>query len=157
MTLGQMSEIGFMLLLPWLLLRLGVKRILLLGMAAWSLRYVLFAQGDVGSAAWMLYLGILLHGICYDFFFVTGQIYVDQRATPEIRASAQGFLAFVTQGAGLFVGAWLSGAVVEAHAAAGGHDWRSIWLVPAAIAAGILVLFGLLFRERGARREGVVS
>ena len=152
MTLGQMSEIGFMLLLPWLLLRLGVKRILLVGMAAWSLRYLLFAYGDVGSAVWMLYGGILLHGICYDFFFVTGQIYVDQRATPEIRASAQGLLAFVTQGAGLFVGAWLSGAVVQSHAVAAGHDWRSIWLVPATIAAGILVLFGLLFRER-TRRE----
>lgn len=157
MTLGQMSEIGFMLLLPWLLLRLGVKRILLVGMAAWSLRYLLFAYGNVGSAVWMLYSGILLHGICYDFFFVTGQIYVDQRATPDIRASAQGLLAFVTQGAGLFVGAWLSGAVVEAHAAAGEHDWRSIWLVPATIAAGILVLFGLLFRERSARRKEVTS
>ena len=157
MTLGQMSEIGFMLLLPWLLLRLGVKRILLVGMAAWSVRYLLFAYGNVGSAVWMLYGGILLHGICYDFFFVTGQIYVDQRATPDIRASAQGLLAFVTQGAGLFVGAWLSGSVVETHAVAAGHDWRSIWLVPATIAAGILVLFGLLFRERSASRKEVTS
>ena len=151
MTLGQVSEIGFMLLLPGLLLRLGVKRILLLGMAAWSLRYLLFAGGDVGSHVWMLYAGILLHGICYDFFFVTGQIYVDQRVTPEIRASAQGFLAFITQGAGLFVGAWLSGAVVDAYAIAGGHDWQSIWYVPAAIAAVILVLFGALFRDRTPR------
>jgi nucleoside transporter len=155
MTLGQVSEIGFMLLLPWLLLRLGVKRILLVGMAAWSLRYLLFAGGDVGSQVWMLYAGIVLHGICYDFFFVTGQIYVDQRATPAIRASAQGFLAFITQGAGLFVGAWLSGAVVDAYAAAGGHAWRSIWLVPAAIAAVILVLFALLFGERTKRKEAI--
>ena len=155
MTLGQVSEIGFMLLLPWLLLRLGVKRILLVGMAAWSLRYLLFAGGDVGSQVWMLYAGILLHGICYDFFFVTGQIYVDQRATPGIRASAQGLLAFITQGAGLFVGAWLSGAVVDSYAAAGGHAWRSIWLVPATISAAILVLFALLFRERTTRKEAI--
>ena len=157
MTLGQMSEIGFMLLLPWLLLRLGVKRILLLGMAAWSLRYLLFAEGNVGSQVWMLYAGILLHGICYDFFFVTGQIYVDQRATPEIRASAQGFLAFITQGAGLFAGAWLSGAVVDAYAVAGGHAWRAIWIVPAAIAAAILVLFGVLFRDRPIHSEEEVT
>ena len=155
MTLGQMSEIGFMLLLPWLLLRLGVKRILLVGMLAWSLRYLLFAGGDAGSRVWMLYAGILLHGICYDFFFVTGQIYVDQRATAQIRASAQGFLAFITQGAGLFVGAWLSGAVVESYRVAGGHAWPAIWIVPAAIAAGILILFGLLFRERAAQRREV--
>ena len=154
MTLGQMSEIVFMLLLPGLLLRIGVKRILLLGMAAWSLRYLLFAGGDVGSNVWMIYAGILLHGICYDFFFVTGQIYVDQRARPEIRASAQGFLSFITAGAGLFVGAWLSGAVVEANVVEGGYVWPSIWIVPAVIAAAILVVFGLLFRDRGPRGKG---
>jgi nucleoside transporter len=154
MTLGQMSEIVFMLLLSGLLLRLGVKRILLLGMAAWSLRYLLFAGGDVGSNVWMIYAGILLHGICYDFFFVTGQIYVDQRARPEIRASAQGFLSFITAGAGLFVGAWLSGAVVEANVVEVGHAWPSIWIVPAVIAAAILVLFGLLFRDRQTRGKG---
>ena len=153
MTLGQMSEIVFMLLLPGLLLRLGVKRILLLGMAAWSVRYLLFAGGDVGSNVWMLYAGILLHGICYDFFFVTGQIYVDQRARPEIRASAQGFLSFITAGAGLFVGAWLSGAVVEANVVGGGHAWPTIWIVPAVIAAAILVLFGMLFRVRLGREN----
>jgi MFS family permease len=153
MTLGQMSEIVFMLLLSGLLLRLGVKRILLLGMAAWSLRYLLFAGGDVGSNVWMIYAGILLHGICYDFFFVTGQIYVDQRARPEIRASAQGFLSFITAGAGLFVGAWLSGAVVEANVVEVGHAWPSIWIVPAVIAAAILVLFGLLFRDRQVREK----
>jgi nucleoside transporter len=148
MTLGQMSEIGFMLLLPWFLARFGVKRILLIGMAAWSLRYFLFAQGDVGSLAWMLYVGILLHGICYDFFFVTGQIYVDQRAKREIRAAAQGFLAFITHGLGLFTGSWLSGTIVEMYAIEGGHDWPSIWIIPAVMSAVILVGFALLFRER---------
>jgi nucleoside transporter len=148
MTLGQMSEIGFMLLLPWFLARFGVKRILLIGMAAWSLRYFLFAQGDVGSLVWMLYVGILLHGICYDFFFVTGQIYVDQGAKREIRAAAQGFLAFITHGLGLFTGSWLSGTIVEMYAIEGGHDWPSIWIIPAVMSAVILVGFALLFRER---------
>lgn len=146
MTLGQASEIGFMILLPWFLTRLGVKKILLIGMAAWTLRYVLFAGGNPGSLVWLLYLGILLHGICYDFFFVTGQIYVDQRATVDIRASAQGFLAFITQGAGLFIGAWLSGRVVQSYTITGGHEWTRIWIIPAAIAGVILILFALLFR-----------
>ena len=153
MTLGQMSEIGFMLVMPVLLVRLGVKRMLLIGMAAWSLRYVLFAYGDAGPSIWMLYGGILLHGICYDFFFVTGQIYVDQRADVRIRAAAQGLIAFVTLGVGMFIGAWASGQVVAAYALdAGGHDWTRIWLVPAAGAAGVLLLFALFFRpeERAA-------
>jgi nucleoside transporter len=150
MTLGQMSEVGFMVLMPWFLPRLGVRRILLVGMAAWALRYLLFAYGDVGSLGWMLYLGILLHGVCYDFFFVTGQIYVDQQASLKIRAAAQGFIAFVTLGVGLFIGGIVSGNVVEAFATGGGgpavHDWRSIWLVPAAGAGVILVVFAALFR-----------
>ncbi len=96
---------------------------------------------------WMLYLGILLHGICYDFFFVTGQIYTDEQAGPRIRAAAQGFLAFLTQGVGYLIGAYVSGAVVKAHTlAAGGHDWRGIWLVPAAMAVVVLAVFAVLFR-----------
>lgn len=150
MTLGQFFEIGFMLLLPLALVRLGVKRILLLGMAAWALRYVLFAYGNAGSLVWMLYIGIILHGVCYDFFFVTGQIYVDQQASVSVRAAAQGLLAFITQGVGLFIGSLVSGPVVDAfRTAGGGHDWRAIWLVPAAGAAVILVLFAMLFRPRG--------
>jgi nucleoside transporter len=155
-TLGQVSEILFMVLMPWFLLRLGVKRILLIGMLAWSARYVLFAFGDVGAGMWMLYAGILLHGICYDFFFVTGQIYVDQRADVRIRAAAQGFLAFVTLGVGLFIGAIVSGRVVEAFTTGTGdavaHDWNTIWLIPAGMAAVVLVLFAALFRERGGAR-----
>jgi nucleoside transporter len=151
MTLGQMSEFGFMLLLPWALLRMGVKRIMLVGMAAWTLRYLMFALGNTGSMVWMLYLGILLHGVCYDFFFVTGQIYVDQAASVRIRAAAQGLLAFVTLGVGLYIGSWASGRVVDAYATVGAngvatHDWRSIWMVPAVGAAIILVVFAILFR-----------
>jgi nucleoside transporter len=151
MTLGQVSEIGFMLLLPWFLLRFGSKRVLLVGMAAWSLRYLLFAQGNAGGLAWMLYLGILLHGVCYDFFFVAGQIYVNQRANERIRAAAQGLLTFVTLGMGLFIGAGISGRVVDANRVVGPagvvpHEWGSVWMVPAGLAAGILLLFASLFR-----------
>ncbi len=149
MTMGQMSEIGFMLLMPWFLARLGVKLTMLIGMAAWTVRYVLFAQGNASDLSWMLYGGILLHGICYDFFFVTGQIYVDQRADPSIRGAAQGFIAFVTLGAGMFIGAWASGRVVEAYTlAGGGHDWQTIWLIPAAAAAVVAVLFLVFFRPK---------
>jgi nucleoside transporter len=155
MTLGQMSEIGFMLVMPLFFARLGVKWMLLIGMAAWSARYFLFAFGDTGGMAWMLYLGILLHGICYDFFFVTGQIYVDRRAGVRIRAAAQGFLAFVTLGVGYFIGAIVSGRVVEAYTLEGAvvtHAWRSIWVVPAVGAAVVMVLFALFFRERVTHR-----
>jgi nucleoside transporter len=153
MTLGQMSEIGFMVLLPWFLFRLGVKRILLIGMAAWAARYALFAHGDAHDMIWMLYLGILLHGVCYDFFFVTGQIYTDEQAGPRIRAAAQGFLAFLTQGVGYLIGAYVSGAVVKSYTIpAGGHDWRHIWLVPAAMAVVVLGVFAILFRPM-VRRE----
>jgi nucleoside transporter len=146
MTLGQASEIGFMLLLPFFLAKLGTRAILLIGMAAWAARYLLFANGNVSSGMWMLYAGILLHGICYDFFFVTGQIYVDQRASGKIRSAAQGFITLVTQGVGYVVGSQVSGAVVDAYALpGGGHDWHAIWLVPAIGAAAILVVFGLLF------------
>ena len=158
MTFGQMSEIGFMLLMPWFFVRLGVKWMLLIGMAAWAVRYVFFAYGDAGSMIWMLYAGIILHGICYDFFFVTGQIYVDQRADIRIRAAAQGFIAFITLGVGQFVGSWLAGAVVQANTLATGaggaatHDWPSIWLIPAAGSVGVLLLFALLFKPGESRR-----
>jgi len=148
-TFGQMSEIGFMLVMPWFFVRFGVKNMLLFGMASWVARYILFAYGNAGEMVWMLYVGILLHGICYDFFFVTGQIYVDKKAPVQIRAAAQGFIAFVTLGVGMFIGSYLSGVFVDLYTLPGGaHDWRTIWLIPAAMAFGVLVLFAIFFNYR---------
>jgi nucleoside transporter len=158
MTLGQMSEIFFMLVMPWFFRRLGVKWMLLVGMAAWTARYAFFAFGTHADLVWMLYAGILLHGICYDFFFVTGQIYVDRKAPPDLRAAAQGFIAFVTLGVGMFIGSWVSGRVVDAYRiGSGGHDWHRIWLVPSAGAAIVLVLFALFFRSAETDRETEVA
>src|SRR5712691_331338 len=158
MTLGQMSEIFFMVVMPWFFRRLGVKWMLIAGMAAWMARYTFFAYGNNADLVWMLYAGILLHGICYDFFFVTGQIYVDRRAPGDLRAAAQGFIAFVTLGVGMFIGSWASGRVVDAfRIGATGHDWHRIWLVPAAGAAVVLVLFALFFRSTASEREVSVA
>src|SRR5262245_5724206 len=155
MTLGQMSEIGFMLVMPFFLSHVGIKKTILLGMTAWVARYLLFAYGNIDVNVWMLYTGILLHGICYDFFFVTGQIYVDQRAPVEVRGAAQGFIAFVTLGAGMFLGSWVSGLVVQKYTLNIGssmsHAWPQIWMVPALGAAAVLVLFALFFRPKETR------
>jgi nucleoside transporter len=147
MTMGQMSEVIFMILMPFFFARLGVKKMLLFGMLAWVVRYLLFALGNNEVMIWMYYAGILLHGICYDFFFVTGQIYVDRKAGKEIRASAQGFIALITYGLGIGVGSEVSGRIVSAYTDGGVKDWSAIWWVPAIFALAIVILFALSFRE----------
>ncbi|MFW2479676.1 MAG: nucleoside permease [Lentimonas sp.] len=155
MTMGQMSELCFMIVMPFFFVRLGVKKMLLIGMSAWVARYALFAFGSPDSLVWMYYLGILLHGICYDFFFVTGQIYVDKAAPKAIQAQAQGFIAFITYGVGMVIGANLSGEIVQHFTTTVPADavveqviqWQKIWLTPAVIAGAILMLFAALFKD----------
>ncbi|QQP97209.1 MFS transporter [Lysobacter enzymogenes] len=156
-SLGQVSEVLLMLAMPFLFARLGVKTMLALGMAAWVLRYVLFAYGDAGSGFALLVAGIVLHGICYDFFFVTGQIYTDAHAGPAFRSSAQGFITLATYGVGMLIGSFLSGAVVEHYTTAAGRDWQQIWLFPAGVALIVLVAFAFLFRERPAAASAAPS
>ena len=152
MTLGQVSEVGFLLLLPILLPFLGAKRIMILGMAAWAARFALFAYfHEQPTATWMILGGILLHGMSYDFIFVMGRMYVDKAAGDSLRASAQGLHAVFTLGAGMFVGSWLAGVVAQNYtSAAGVHDWKSIWLVPAIMSAVLIPVFLALFREKSA-------
>jgi len=152
MTGGQFSELLCMLLIPWFFRRLGVKYMLVAGMLAWTVRYVLFAYGGIGDRMWMLWGGILLHGICYDFFFVTGQIFIDRKAPQALRAAAQGLITLITYGAGMFVGSWLSGAVVEHYAVRNGgltatHNWHAVWMFSAAASGIVLVLFLLTFKD----------
>ena len=158
MTGGQMSELLCMLLIPWFFRRLGVKYMLVAGMAAWVARYLLFAYGNASSSMWMLWGGILLHGICYDFFFVTGQIYVDEKADVGLRAAAQGMITFITYGFGMFVGSALSGYVVDHYALAAPqgtvtYQWHPIWMFSAIMSAVVLILFLFTFSEKGTRER----
>ena len=154
-SMGQMSEVIFMILMPWFFVRLGVKKMLLVGMLAWVLRYALFASGDMNDLLWMLYLGIILHGLCYDFFFVTGQIYVDKKAGKEIRASAQGLIALITYGLGIGIGSVISGQVVDLYTVNGVKDWTSIWWLPAIFAAVVTLLFLFIFKDEKNQKEPV--
>ncbi len=155
-TLGQMSETIFMLLMPLMFLRLGVKKMLMLGMAAWVLRYALFALAAPGAIFWLIALGILLHGPCYDFFFVTGQIYVDKKSTPAVRGQAQGFLVLVTYGVGMLIGAQIAGRVYNRFlsgpeaTALTLDQWAHFWWLPAGFAAAVLVFFALSFKAERA-------
>jgi nucleoside transporter len=162
MTGGQFSELFCMLLIPWFFRRLGTKYMLVTGMFAWAARYALFAYGNAGPRLWMLWLGILIHGVCFDFFFVTGQIYIDRKASPALRAAAQGLMSLITYGLGMFVGSWVSGAVVEhyEHVGAGGallYDWRPIWIWPSALSAIVLLGFLFTFSDKQEASQPVVG
>ncbi|RYG11358.1 MAG: MFS transporter [Chitinophagaceae bacterium] len=139
-SLGQVSETLFMLLMPLFFVRLGVKKMLAIGMIAWVVRYLFFAFGNADSNYWMLIGGIVLHGICYDFFFVTGQIYTDKLAGEKFKSAAQGFITLATYGVGMLIGSIISGMVVNKYVVDGGHAWYNIWIVPAAIAALVVAL-----------------
>jgi nucleoside transporter len=148
MTIGQLSEVLFMLLLPIFLKRFGLKKTILAGMLAWVLRYILFAFGDAGTGMFMLITGIALHGICYDFFFVSGQIYTDAKAGAQFKSAAQGLITLATYGVGMLVGFWVAGKVTDAYTLADAtHNWTYIWLIPAGFAGIILLQFLLLFRD----------
>jgi len=153
LSLGQVSEAFFLLILPFFLTKFGVKRVLFIGMTAWLLRYLLFANGNMDDNLWMIYTGIVLHGVCYDFFFVTGQIYVDKAAPANLKSSAQGLITFATYGLGMFIGTWFAGSTVDLFTLNGVPDWNVIWYIPAVLAAFVLVLFIFLFREKRERSK----
>ena len=148
MILGQVSEAIFILAIPFLFNSIGVKKMLLLGMTAWLLRYICFAYANIDTGAWMLYAGIILHGVCYDFFFVTGYMYTEKKAGEKIKNAAQGLFTFATYGLGMFIGTGFSGLIVDDHKIGTAHDWQKIWLVPAYISLGVLVYFIIFFREK---------
>src|SRR6478736_8517109 len=148
MTLGQFSEAGFILVIPFLFNSIGVKRILIMGILGWTLRYLCFAFGNMEANSWMLYVGIVLHGVCYDFFFVTGYMYTEKKAGEKIKSAAQGLFTFATYGLGMFIGTWISGFVTNNYTTNNVHDWKSIWFVPAYVAVGVIVYFLLFFKEK---------
>jgi nucleoside transporter len=152
-TLGQMSEVLFMLALPVFLGRFGIKLTLLAGMLAWALRYALFAFGNAGPLVSLLLIGIALHGVCYDFFFVSGQIYIDSKAGPAIKSAAQGLITLATYGVGMLIGFSVAGWLTDIYALPGAHDWSSIWRYPAVFAVLILTLFAVSFRNETLRGE----
>ena len=148
MTIGQISEVLFLLLLPVFFKRFGFKNTILVGMLAWALRYVLFAFGNAGDLSFMLILGIALHGICYDFFFVSGQIYTNSRAGEKYKSSAQGLITLATYGIGMLIGFAIAGKITDAYKISEtAFDYEMIWLIPAGIAFVVLCLFALFFRN----------
>lgn len=159
MSLGQASEVFFMLLLPLAFRRFGVKMMLIIGLLAWITRFLFFGYGNANEGEWMLYAGIILHGVCYDFFFVTGMIYTDLKAGERIKSQAQGLISLATYGLGMYIGSLISGYVQKMYTTGEGAsaitNWTKVWLVPAAIAAVVLLLFILFFRDLKKRQTQV--
>lgn len=148
MTIGQASEVLFMLLLPFFFKRFGFKKTILAGMLAWTVRYLLFAYGNAGEMAFMLIIGIALHGICYDFFFVSGQIYTDSKAGEKHKSAAQGLITLATYGVGMLIGFWVAGKIADIFLREDGTRlWETIWIYPAGFALVVLILFAILFKN----------
>ena len=148
MTIGQASEVLFMLLLPFFFKRFGFKMTIIAGMLAWTVRYLLFAYGNAGDLAFMLILGIALHGICYDFFFVSGQIYTDSKAGEKFKSAAQGLITLATYGFGMLIGFWVAGKISDMYLVSENvHDWTNIWTFPAIFAAAVMALFAIFFKN----------
>ena len=148
LTIGQGSEVLFMLLLPFFFKRFGFKKTIIVGMLAWAVRYLLFAYGNAGEFTFMLLIGIALHGICYDFFFVSGQIYTDSKAGEKFKSAAQGLITLATYGVGMLIGFWIAGKITDEFVRVDGeHLWKAIWIYPAIFAAFVMLLFALLFKN----------
>src|SRR5690625_2659453 len=153
MTIGQASEALFMLLIPVFLVRFGIKKTLLVGMLAWAVRYVLFAYGDSGSLLFMLIIGIALHGLCYDFFFVAGQIYTDSKAGEKFKSSAQGLITLATYGIGMLIGFWAAGLIADFYTIGGQQNWEMIWIIPAVFAVVVMIIFFFVFDDQEAEKK----
>ncbi len=151
MTFGQMSEVVFLLLMPWFFRKLGIKWVMVMGLIAWSLRYALFALGAPDAVVWMLISGILLHGACYDFVYVASQVYIDKKATPEIRAQAQGFFVLISYGVGQGLGTLTSGWIYNTIMGSSGdstlEQWQLFWIIPLAFSVFVTLLFALWFKD----------
>ena len=146
-SIGQVSEVVFMLLLPFFFKKFGFKKTILVGMLAWTLRYLLFAYGNTGDLFFMIITGIVLHGICYDFFFVSGQIYTDSKAGEKFKSAAQGLITLATYGIGMLVGFYVAGKITDANILGEGHDWNAVWIFPAIFAAVVFIVFALAFKS----------
>ncbi len=147
-SLGQVSEVGFMLLLPFFFKKFGFKKTILFGMLAWAIRYLLFSYGNAGDLFFMIVIGIALHGICYDFFFVSGQIYTDSKAGEKVKSAAQGLITLATYGVGMLIGFWVAGQIVDRNVITEGvHSWQDVWTFPAIFAVVVLLIFAVLFKD----------
>jgi nucleoside transporter len=157
MTIGQISEVLFLLLLPVFFTKFGFKKTILVGMLAWAVRYVLFAYGNASDLSFMLIIGIALHGICYDFFFVSGQIYTNSKAGDKYKSSAQGLITLATYGVGMLIGFEVAGLITDTYKTAeGALDWRMIWIIPAGIAGVVFLLFAIFFNDKNKVKETVL-
>lgn len=156
MTIGQASEVLFMLLLPYFFKKFGFKMTILVGMLAWTVRYLMFAYGDTGELMFMLLIGIALHGLCYDFFFVSGQIYTNFKAGDKFRSSAQGLITLATYGVGMLIGFYVAGLITDAYSLSGeGHAWKDIWIFPAAFALAVMILYAIFFKNEKIDQDSI--